>query len=221
MDVLPEFAPIIEKTVDAGRNGELPVVRLDGFQDVGPLSYGQGDSKGTFGLAYANEKHTDDYLYEFARLLVQIMPIFGKRSKRAIDVILTQRNGRSDRDRLAAMRELVNHVPTIRAAQKVMRELDLKAKPDSYHPCDLWTGRAVKYEVEEEDGLWKKGEVFEDQLLVHVENGKFYVGGGDGYHRAWNEYQPYDTVEALRAKLQACLDMDRTIRARRTKRTRG
>lgn len=203
---------LIEKHVNGGKFGMVPVVKLDGFTGAGATSFEAGQAVPSRSARTINEDETDDYLIRFAGLFAKILPVFGKRVKAAMNSILTKRNGRRDRDRIAGMNEMVKIVPNI---------LGLKAIAD--HGIgwgDLWTHKAVKYTVAE-GHAGEPGEVYEDQLMVHVEADNFFVGGGDGEARAWNEDEPLATENALRAKLQDALDMDKELRARKPRRRKG
>src|SRR3990172_486434 len=159
--------------------GEMGV-RFDGGPDVTPRCIPLSE-------AYVSEAFVDDYLVEIVRTMEPLIQVVGLGV--AWNLVLSQRNGDRQRDRLAAAKKVSALASGFAKIHGVLRELRYTWKHDAYDFHDVWVVKG-KIIQPERDALQNV------ICALHLEYGGVHMGHGDGYHRAFDE-RPFVTVKRI------------------------
>lgn len=192
----------MDDILDGGApNGEgppWPLVRLDGFKHEG-WGYNSHDrslaSRATaLGPGSANERHVDEYLREFFSILVPLLEYVNASWDVVYDIVLTARNGRADRNRLEAIRQVAAVVPYFAVVSEILGEAGYKVAMDVYDFHDIWVGTSavepnVAVDISGFHGPGyhgSRGPIATCVCLRLTANG-VSIGAGDGYNKWFSD----------------------------------
>lgn len=175
---------------DAKHLSDLALPKLDGI--LGGTFYRSSFGIAGHSAASAQEKQVDKYLEDF---ILASKPVFDAISgHEAMNIILTRRNQDRRRNRLQAAKAVARVIPMFLMAKRLMFiEGCKKIKMDTYN-CNHW---------------WLSPGEF---VLGYEENRKntFTLGGGDGYHRAFDDKNYPATEEGLLKLIKHMLVEEKT-----------
>lgn len=149
-----------------GENGEVfHLPRLDQFNNCAHsiLLKGGNTYYGSEGFVW--EETIDDYLWKFCKYFSQITQVID--SNKALELILTRRNGSKLRNRLRAAKEIASLVNSYKQIINILDPCDIYLDWDVYHAEQAWVWRGTKF----------------TGVLIEIHEGRIYFGEGDGYHR--------------------------------------
>ena len=164
-------------------------VRLDRLQGTMGVSFTGGRDSKIIPLseAYVSESHVDDYLIEIAKVMAPLIAVVG--ADVAWNLVLSERNGNRERDRMAAAKKVSALAAGFAKIHGVLRELRYNWKHDCSDCHDIWVVKG-KIIQPERDALQNV------VCALHLEYGGVHMGHGDGYHRAFDE-RPFVTVKRI------------------------
>lgn len=161
-------------------------VRLDRFKGDMGIHTGP-ETGGKFvpnSEAFLSETHVDGYVAEIAEVMAPLIRLLG--ADTAWNLVLSERNGDRERDRMRAAKSVAAMAEDYRKVIMVLEAAKYNWLTDGYDHRDIWVvkGRIVR---PERDALQNV------VCALHIEGGKVHMGNGDGYHRGFDE-KPFCSV---------------------------
>ena len=156
--------------------GTSALVRLDRFRGASGSRLSV-DGWRPLSASYANEQRVDKYLQEFIAEICPLVNHLNGDVKEAMNLVLSERNDDSQRDRLAAAKQLNSLVPFYRKISQALMMSGYLIKIDRLDTCDLW--------VEAEEWFDSDAHRNPPVCTLHIDEGndRLWLGEGDGYHR--------------------------------------
>jgi len=190
--------------VDEGKR--MYAVRLDRFKgQMGVHGSASGRKMVPSSEAYLSERRVDMYLEEIGAVMDPLIRLLG--AKTAWDLVLSARNGDRERDRMRAAKMIAGMTEHYRKVIAVLEGSKYSWDIDGYDHHDVWVVKGPIIQPER-DALQNV------VCALHIEDGKVFMGNGDGYHRGFDE-RPFCTVRGLSVAVLRRAVMKETARAKR------
>lgn len=181
---------LLERVEDATgrRMYRVKLDRLKGLMgiEVGPDTGGKVVPSSE---AFVSERHVDEYVAEIAAVMAPLIRLLG--SDTAWNLVLSERNGDPERDRMRAAKAVAAMTDDYRKVVMVLESAKYNWKIDAYDHHDVWVVKGAVIQPER-DALQNV------VCALHIGGGKIHMGNGDGYHRGFDE-RPFCTVRRFDA----------------------